>query len=256
MPKEDRLQNRVAIITGAASGIGAATVEIFTKQGAKVVANDLNGEQLFLAHGNNPNVVCVAMDVSSADAPTTIVETAIEAFSRLDILFNNAGICPIEGYLEQSQKTWQQVMEINVNALNRLTLAAAPHLKKHGQGRVINTASVQSKLAGNGLTAYTVSKHAVAGLTKQQALELGPYGITCNCILPGFVLTGITNGQSGSMSEEDLAGLRDYWTNKAPLGRVGQPADIANGALFFAQEVSGFVNGSALTIDGGATAKL
>jgi NAD(P)-dependent dehydrogenase (short-subunit alcohol dehydrogenase family) len=256
MPKENRLQNKVAIITGAASGIGAATVELFTEQGARVLANDLNGELLIRAHGNKPNVVCLAKDISDTDAPDAIIKMAIEAFSKIDILFNNAGICPLESYLEQSPKTWQQVMDINLTAVNRLTLAAAPHLKNSGHGRVINTASVQAKLAGNGLTAYTTSKHAIAGLTKQQALELGPYGITCNYLLPGFVLTGITNGQNQNISEEALAGFHNYWADKAPAGRLGQPIDIAYGALFLAQEKSGFINGSALTIDGGATAKL
>ena len=256
MPKKNRLEGKVAIVTGAASGIGDATVTLFTEQGAKVVANDVPGSALEDRHGSNPNVVCVAKDVTDADAPEALVGAAIDNFGRLDILFNNAGVCPTEPYTEQSAKTWDRTMDINVSSINRLTLAAVPHLKASGNGRVINTGSVQSQLSGETLTAYTVSKHAVAGLTKQQALELGPLGITANFIQPGFVTTGISQGYIDQLPDDEAQAFKDYWSGKAPVGRLGEPIDIANGALFLALDASNFITGVGLKIDGGATARL
>ncbi len=256
MPKENRLAGKVAIITGAASGIGEATVTLFTQQGCKVVANDIPGSPLEDCHGNNPDVVCIAKDVTDEDAPDALIGAAIDNFGRLDILFNNAGVCPPEPILEQSPGQWEHVLDVNVGSINRLTLAAVPHLQASGNGRVINTGSIQSQIAGETLTAYTTSKHAVAGLTKQQALELGPMGITANFIQPGFVVTGISKGYTDQMTAEEKDEFEAYWANKAPVGRLGQPIDIANGALFLSLDSSNFVNGIGLKIDGGATMRL
>lgn len=256
MPRENRLLGRVALVTGAASGIGLATATLFAEQGAKVLASDVPGSPLAERFAGNPNVACVYKDVSDEDAPEVLVGAVIEAFGRLDILFNNAGICPTEPYLEQSQATWDRTLAINVTAVNRLTIAAAPHLKQSGSGRIINTGSVQSQVAGPTLTAYTVSKHALAGLTKQQALELGPFGITANYIQPGFILTGITETFLATAPKAEADAFAQYWKTKAPVGRLGQPIDIARGALFLALESSSFISGIGLRIDGGAMARL
>ena len=256
MPKENRLQGKVALITGAASGIGEATVTLFTEQGCKVVANDLSQDALDACHGSNPDVVCIGRDITEDSAPADLVAATLKAFGRLDILFNNAGVCPPEPILEQTQETWQRTQDVNVYAANRLAIAAIEPLKASGQGRVINTASVQSKLAGEALTGYTVSKHGIAGLTKQQALEFGPMGITCNAIQPGFVVTGISKGYTDLMSDEERDAFEGYWAGKAPVGRLGEPIDIAYAALFLAQDASEFINGAALTVDGGATARM
>lgn len=256
MPKEDRLKDKVAIITGAASGIGEAAVTLFTEQGAKVVANDVPGSALEECHGSNPDVICVVKDLTDEDAPEKLTMTAVANFSRLDIVFNNAGVCPAEAYLDQKPETWARVLAVNVLAANRLTLAAVPLMREAGRGRVINTASVQSHLAGELLTAYTASKHALAGLTKQQALELGPLGITCNALEPGFVVTGISKGYTDLMSPEEAAEFEAYWADKAPVGRVGQPIDVAYAALFLAQDSSDFINGASLPIDGGASIRM
>ena len=256
MPKENRLQGKVAIITGAASGIGEATVTLFTEQGCKVIANDVPGTPLEECHGANPDVVCIAKDVTDEDAADVLVGAAVDNFGRLDILFNNAGICPPEPILEQSPGQWERVLDVNVGAINRLTLAAVPHLKASGNGRVINTGSIQSQIAGETLTAYTTSKHAVAGLTKQQALELGPLGITANFIQPGFVVTGISRGYTDQMTQEEKDAFEGYWVDKTPVGRLGAPIDIARGALFLSLDSSNFINGTGLKIDGGATARL
>lgn len=252
MPRENRLQGKVAIITGAASGIGAAAVDLFTAQGAKVVANDISADALQSRHGGNPAVVRVARDLTEADAPDAIVDAAIKAFGKLDILFNNAGIGPYDPYLEQQPGTWERVMAVNVTAVNRMTLAAVPHLRQSGNGRVINTASVASQQAAPALSAYVTSKHAVAGLTKVQALELGPLGITANYVQPGFIVTGMTE----RYVETAPPGEIDYWRDKTTVGRLGEAIDVANVALFLALDSSNFINGAGIKVDGGASIKM
>jgi len=256
MPLENRLQGKVAIITGAASGIGEAAVTLFTEQGAKVLANDLSQEKLEGCFGDNPNVVCLGQDIAEDGAPQTIIDAAIAAFGHLEILFNNAGVCPPEPLMEQTRENWDRAINVNVYAANMLTVAAVPHLKVSGQGRVINTASIQSKRSAEALTAYTVSKHGISGLTKQQALELAGTGITCNALEPGFVTTGISKAYTDDMTEQERDDFEAYWSGKAPVGRLGEPIDIANAALFLAQDASEFINGASLAVDGGASARL
>ncbi|MGE0669194.1 MAG: SDR family NAD(P)-dependent oxidoreductase [Sphingomonadales bacterium] len=252
MPRENRLQGKVAIITGAASGIGAAAVDLFTAQGARVLANDISQETLEKRHAGNGSVVCVGRDLTDADAPAAVVDAAIAAFGKLDILFNNAGVAPYDPYLEQQPGTWEKVLAVNVTAVNRLTLAAVPHLRRSDNGRVINTASVASNFAAPGLSAYVMSKHAVAGLTKQQALELGPLGITANYVQPGFIVTGMTE----RYVETAPPGEIDYWRDKTTVGRLGEAIDVAKVALFFALDSSAFVNGTGIKVDGGASIKM
>ena len=256
MPLENRLAGKVAIITGAAGGIGEAAVTLFTEQGAKVLANDLSQKKLESVHGNNKDVLCIGRDITEDGAPQALVDAAIEAFGHLEILFNNAGVCPPQPMMEQTKEVWDHTQAVNVYAANLMVVAAVPHLKVSGQGRVINTASIQSKFAGAALTGYTVSKHGIAGLTKQQALELAGTGITCNSIMPGFVTTSISKGYSNVMTAEDRDNFESYWKGKAPVGRLGEPIDIANAALFLAQDASEFINGASLTVDGGASAWL
>jgi NAD(P)-dependent dehydrogenase (short-subunit alcohol dehydrogenase family) len=181
-----------------------------------------------------------------------VVDAAIRAFGRLDILFNNAGIAPYDPYLEQQPGTWEKVMAVNVTAVNRMTLAAVPHLRQSGNGRVINTASVASNFAAPALSAYVTSKHAVAGLTKQQALELGPLGITANYVQPGFIVTGMTE----RYVETAPPGEIDYWRGKTTVGRLGEAIDVANAALFLALDSSAFINGTGIKVDGGASIKM
>jgi NAD(P)-dependent dehydrogenase (short-subunit alcohol dehydrogenase family) len=252
MPRENRLQGKVAIITGAASGIGAVAVDLFTRQGAKVLANDISQEALETRHAGNEAVVCVGRDLTGEGAPQGVVDAAIRAFGRLDILFNNAGIAPYDPYLEQQPGTWEKVMAVNVTAVNRMTLAAVPHLRQSGNGRVINTASVASNFAAPALSAYVTSKHAVAGLTKQQALELGPLGITANYVQPGFIVTGMTE----RYVETAPPGEIDYWRGKTTVGRLGEAIDVANAALFLALDSSAFINGTGIKVDGGASIKM
>lgn len=239
-----RLANKVAVITGAASGIGKASATLFAAEGARVLAVDLPGKGLAAAHQGHERILTLEADVSAEDAAETIIGGAIKAFGALDILFNNAGVAlggPVESL---SDADWDRTMAVNVRSHFILARAAIPHLRKSGHGRIINTASVMAEGTDFGLAAYCASKAGVAGLTRNLALELGKYGITANYILPGAIVTGMTK------SFDDPA-IAEIWAKKSPLRRLGEPLDIARGALFLASEDGGFVTGHGLNVDGG-----
>ena len=240
-----RLENKVAIVTGAASGIGAATAQLFAAEGARVLAVDLQETGLHDNHGATPHIDCLAMDITHAHAPETIIGEAINRFGQLDILMNNAGIgsnAPGEG---MALEVWQKTMDVNLTASFRLCQAAIPHLKNAPAGRIINVASVMAQHTDYGLSAYSASKAGVTGYTRTLALELGKFGITANCILPGAIHTGMT---AAGFANNEIA---DIWAKKSPLRRLGQPIDIARGALFLASDDGGFVTGHDLNVDGG-----
>ncbi len=234
-----RLNKRVAIITGAASGIGRATAELFAAEGARVLAVDLSP---FTLEANG--IETLAQDVAMPDAGIRIVKAALNAFGQLDIIMNNAGVAfgaPLETFPDDY---WDKTMAVNVTAQFKLVRAAVPLLKESKAGRVINVASIMAESSNYGLAAYSASKAAVAGLTRNLALELGGYGITANYILPGAILTGMAPDIGEGKANE-------VWAKKAALKRIGQPLDIARGALFLASDDGGFVTGHGLNVDGG-----
>ncbi|MBO6542972.1 MAG: SDR family oxidoreductase [Alphaproteobacteria bacterium] len=234
-----RLNKRVAIVTGAASGIGRATAELFAAEGARVLAVDLSP---FTLEANG--IETLAQDVAMPDAGIRIVKAALDAFGQLDIIMNNAGVAfgaPLETFPDDY---WDKTMAVNVTAQFKLVRAAVPHLKESKAGRVINVASIMAESSNYGLAAYSASKAAVAGLTRNLALELGGYGITANYILPGAILTGMAPDIGEGKANE-------VWAKKAALKRIGQPLDIARGALFLASDDGGFVTGHGLNVDGG-----
>ena len=242
-----RLKDRVAIVTGAASGIGRASAGLFAEEGARVLAVDRPGTQLAAAQAGRQGVAVLEKSVSDADAPAAIVGRAMELFGRLDILFNNAGISRRALADEQTDEDWQALLDVNLTAQFRLSKAAIPHLKESPAGRIINTASVMARMTDYGLVGYCASKAGVAGMTRSLALDLGKFGITANYIEPGAIVTGMT---SGGFEDPHIA---EVWARKAALRRLGQPIDIARGALFLASDDGGFVTGHGLTVDGGLT---
>ncbi|MEQ9519196.1 MAG: SDR family oxidoreductase [Parvibaculum sp.] len=237
-----RLNQRVAIVTGAASGIGRATAELFASEGAKVLAVDL--KPFALTSAGPVQIETFVQDVAAPDAGARLVDVAIRTFGQIDILMNNAGVAlgaPLETFPDDF---WDKTMAVNVTAHFKLVRAAVPYLKKSAAGRVINVASIMAQSSNYGLAAYSASKAAVAGLTRNLALELGQYGITANYILPGAILTGMAPDIGDGKANE-------VWAKKAALKRIGQPIDIARGALFLASDDGGFVTGHGLNVDGG-----
>jgi 3-oxoacyl-[acyl-carrier protein] reductase len=241
-----RLEGRVAIITGAASGIGQATAELFAREGAHVLAVDLPDKSLADAHRGARHVACFEMDIGRSEAPDAIVDAATTRFGQLDIVMNNAGI-GINALAEDiALEAWERTIGINLTAQMRLCQRAIPHLKQSPAGRIINVASVMAEGTDYGLSAYCASKAGVAGLTRTLALELGKYAITANYIEPGAIATGMTKPLWDARPE-----VADIWAKKSALRRLGQPLDIARAALFLASDDGGFVTGHGLRVDGG-----
>jgi NAD(P)-dependent dehydrogenase (short-subunit alcohol dehydrogenase family) len=242
-----RLEHKIAIVTGAASGIGRASAELFASEGAQVLAVDRPGANLSF---DSSGIIALEVDLATADAPRRIVEAATASAGRLDILYNNAGVSNSSLASEMSDEAFDRVLAVNLRAVFRLSREATPWLVKSGAGRIINTASVMAQGTDYGLAAYCASKAGVLGLTRTLALELGKYAVTANAILPGAIATGMT---AASFSNPDIAAV---WAKKSVLRRLGQPVDIARVALFLASDDAGFVTGQAIAADGGMTLRI
>jgi 3-oxoacyl-[acyl-carrier protein] reductase len=225
-----RLSGRRAIVTGAASGIGAATVKRLVADGAEVIAVDRAG-------------VDVTADLATDAGVAAVV---VAAGDRLDILINNAGVCPAAPLAEIDDALWQSGLDVNVTAPFRLARALAPLLAQSKAGRIINTGSILSSYGDAGLVAYSASKHAILGLTRALANELGPLGITVNCIQPGAIVTGMTQPMFDSRPESAT-----YYAGRSALGRLGQPEDIADVFAFLASDDARFITGQGIMVDGG-----
>ena len=244
-----RLHNKIAIITGAADGIGRATALRFVSEGAFVTAIDLSADKLAAGLGKETHHLrLLAQDVTESTAASKIIDTTVSAFGGLDILVNNAGIVQFEPLETMSDDTWRRTIDVSLNAAFALCRRAIPHFRKRGGGRIINFASINMYRTTVGLAAYAAAKHAVAGLTQTLAIELGPDQVTANFICPGVIAT--------SMTKPLLDANRDALANFSPLGRVGRPEEIANAVLFLASDEASFISGHGLVVDGGFLPKL
>lgn len=236
----DRLLGRKAIVTGAASGIGAATAARLRADGATVFTADVQ------APDSGAKVDFVA-DLTAPDANARLVQAAVAAMGGLDTLVPCAGISafhPLEGH---DDAYFLRVLDVNLVAVFRLIREAAPQLKAAGNGRIVTIGSTTSSHGDEGLCAYAASKHAVLGLTKSVAAELGPFGVTANCVQPGAIATPMTAPAFADMPE-----FRTFWENKAALRRLGQPEDIADVIAFLCSDDARFMSGHGVWVDGGA----
>jgi NAD(P)-dependent dehydrogenase (short-subunit alcohol dehydrogenase family) len=241
-----RLKDKAAIVTGAASGIGRATAQLFAKEGARVLAVDLPGKGLADTHKAHATIAVFEVDITADGAPKRIVDAAVERFGRLDIVMNNAGIGANALAEAMTREAWDRVLAVNLTAPFLICQQAIPHLRASGAGRIVNVASVMAEGTDYGLSAYCASKAGVAGFTRALALELGKFSITANYLLPGAIRTGMTSPLWDARPE-----VADVWAKKSALRRLGQPEDLAKAALFLASEDGAFVTGHGLTVDGG-----
>lgn len=251
MSEPKQFSGKVAVVTGAGDGMGLEIAKQFLEQGARVVASDLSEERLKAAFGSSGSSArLVVGDVSVSSAPTRLIDDTAAAFGGVDILVNSAGIYAY-AHLETIEiDSWNRTLNINLTAVLALCQRAIPFLRKSRAGRIVNIASTGALRGEAGSGAYVASKHAIAGLTKTLAIELGLDGITANYVCPGPILTGMTRNEM-----EDPA-ARAVIEAMGVMGRIGQPAEVAHAVLFLASAGASYITGHGLAVDGGLLAKL
>lgn len=256
-----RLKDKVAIITGATSGIGKATALRFAEEGAALV---ITGRRAGLGTAAEAEIrqrgarcVFVEADHTKEADCQRVVDSALKEFGRIDILFNNAGIVPKGTAEETTEESWQKTLDINITAVWRMSRLVIPHMRRQGKGAIVNNGSDWSVVAGKGVVAYTMSKGAVALMTKAMALDHAREGIRVNAVCPGdtfvdrWMETGYFEGSDPVTLEEAIKESSSY----IPMGRFGRPEEIANAVLFLASDEASFVTGHLLLADGGNTAQ-
>jgi len=242
-----RLKDKIALITGGANGIGLATAHRFVKEGAKVIlwdVSDKGNEIVAQLKRDGHEAIFKKISVTKADEVQSAVAEARKHFGRIDILINNAGITKDRTLLKMSKEEWDDVISVNLTGVFNCTQAVAPIMKEQNYGRIVSASSNVAIRGNYGQTNYVATKSAIIGMTKVWALELGRFGITANCIAPGFITTAMTDAMPEEVRKQSLAHI--------PVGKWGVPDDIANGYLYLASDEAAFVSGICLTIDGGA----
>lgn len=252
----NRFNNKNAIITGAAGGIGLQTARMFGLEGARVCIMDINAEAANFAADNLRNegvsAFSIQLDVTDETAVEAAFSRAVEKFSgQVDILVNNAGIADFGSVETTATETWRRIMDVNVTATFFCSRAVLPAMRKNGGGAIVNFGSVAGHAGINNMAAYCTAKAAVIGLTKQMAAQYATEGIRVNCVSPGTVAaTAMGHQLLGSDTSEEAMQRR---LSKYPVGRFGEPEEIARAVLFLASDEASFCYGSDFIVDGGMT---
>jgi NAD(P)-dependent dehydrogenase (short-subunit alcohol dehydrogenase family) len=250
---ETEFKNKVAIVTGGSFGIGRATALAFAKKGAKVVVVDWkeNNETIDLIKNAGAEALFIKCDVSKSSDVKAMVEKTIATFGRLDYAFNNAGIegdsAPVQ---DCSEENWDRTIGVNLKGIWLCMKHEIPEMLKQGKGVIVNCSSVAGLVGFAGLPAYVASKHGVIGLTKTAALECAKIGIRVNAVCPGVIQTAMIDRLTGNDKE-----AIEQFTNLEPVGRFGQPEEIANAVIWMCSDGASFVTGHAMAVDGGFVAQ-
>jgi len=241
-----RLENKVAVITGAGSGIGKETSLLFAKEGAKVVVADMNeraGEETVEEIKKYGEGFFVKLDVSNREQAKQMVKITLEKYGKIDVLINNAGIVQDAFLSKMTEEQWDKVINVNLKGVFNCSQAVVEVMMNQGNGVIINTSSIVGLNGNVGQVNYAATKAGLIGMTKTLAKELGKKGIRVNAVAPGFIATPMTS----NVPEKILEMMKE----KTPLRRLGEPRDIANAYLYLASDEANFVNGAVLCVDGG-----
>lgn len=249
------LSGKVALVTGAGSGIGKAIATALAGAGARVAATDVDPELAEATAAEIPNAVAGRLDVTNAASARDAVAKAEAALGPLDILCNNAGVSTMNRLQDLSEREWDFNFDVNAKGVFLVTQAVLPGMIARQSGCIVNTASMAGKRPAPLLTHYAASKWACVGFTKSAAVELGPHGIRVNCVCPGFVATSMQERELGW--EAELRGMTaeavaDAYVKLTPLGRLEQPEDVAKVVLWLCSPGAAFVTGAAIDVTGGA----
>ena len=251
-----KLQGKVAMVTGGASGIGKATALLFASEGASVAIVDIDEELGEAVEREITNAggkaIFIRCDVTNSNDCHNAVDRTVDEFGGIDILFNNAGIIRRASVVDTTEEEWDRVMAVNVKSVFLCSKYAIPVMAKAGGGVIVNTASGWGLVGGKNAASYCASKAAVVNLTKAMAIDHGPQGIRVNAVCPGDTATDMLRSEAqqlGAPTEKFFEEAADR-----PLGRIGSPEEIARAVLFLASDDSSFVTGTALVVDGGGLA--
>jgi NAD(P)-dependent dehydrogenase (short-subunit alcohol dehydrogenase family) len=239
-----RLKDKVAIVTGGASGIGKAMCKALAAEGANVVVVDLDGQKgKEAAKEIGGKSISLQADVTSSASMNTMAEEIDRQFGRIDILVNNVGVRITKPFLDHTDADWNTMIQSNLTGPFLCSRAVVPFMKRAGKGRIINTASIASFVGRPNRVAYVSAKAGLLGMTRAMAIDLGPMGITCNAIAPGSI--------NSPMNAAQAADAEHDWGKETPMGRWGTAEDIANAAVFLALDESSYITGAELKVDGG-----
>lgn len=249
-----KLENKVAIITAGGSGIGAATARRFVQEGASIVVADISGrraeEVASVISASGGKAVYLKMDASDPEGVQATIKLALDTYGRLDIMFNNAGMADAAPLDETSLESWNRVMAVTLTSTFLGLKYCLPIMRRQGGGAIINTASVSGTGGDYGLSSYNAAKAGVINLTRAAAIENAKFNIRVNCVCPGAINTRAAQILGGDRADE----FRRIQAKAHPLGRMGEPEEIASAVAFLASAEASFITGAALMVDGGVTA--
>jgi NAD(P)-dependent dehydrogenase (short-subunit alcohol dehydrogenase family) len=251
-----RLRGKVALVTGAASGIGHAIAMLFSQEGARVAVADINdeaGQQTVIDLGGKQVACYIRADVSSEPEVRSLVEQTVARFAAIDILVNNAAIVLFKRLVDTEPDEWDKVIATNLRSVYLCSRYTIPHMIRSGRGTIVNISSARAFATTPLVSSYDASKGAIVALTRSMALEYASNGIRVNCVLPGAVDTPVfrANLRADGKEEDQYRAT----VNHIPLGRIGQPLDIARAVLFLASDESSYVTGAPFLVDGGLLAQ-